>query len=179
MKKRRIFCALLLASLFPLSVRAGEAPVTRGEFALLLWESQGGVPFDKTAHPFTDLPEDGHAQAVAWAWSEGLVRGVGEDRFAPDRPLTREECATLLRRLDAQLGFDVFLPLGASLCNDYEGVNLWAGDDLYWACITARMGWLDNRLAPLGPVTWDEAQGLLFDPQVALSGSEQAMTFGP
>jgi len=152
---------ILLAALFLLPARAAGAPVTRGQFALLLWESQGGVPFDKTAHPFSDLPEDGQAQAVAWAWDLGLVKGVGGDRFAPDRPLTRLECAVLLRRLDRYLGLDPFLPAGAAACNDYADTTPWAGDDLYWACITARMDWQEGRLAPQGSVSQEEASELL------------------
>lgn len=157
MRKRRLSLILPLLWLLTVPVPAAEVPITRGEFVVLLWESRGGVPFDKTAHPFTDLPEDAQAQAAAWAWNEGLVQGVGGGLFAPDRPLTREECATLLRRLDRSLGLDVFLPDGAALCNDYEGVNLWAGDDLYWACITGRMAWQDNRLSPQGLLKAEQA----------------------
>lgn len=160
MKKASLFLLLLPAFLL-LGVHGREEEVTRGDFLLLLWESQGGVPFDKTAHPFADLPRDDQAQAAAWAWQEGLVRGVGESLFAPDRPLSREECATLLRRLDAHLQRDDLLPQDAALCNDYEGVSLWAGDDLYWACITGRMDWREDRLAPLDPVTPGEARRYL------------------
>lgn len=159
MKKCCLLWALLLLWLLAIPVSAAEPPVTRGQFLVLMWADQGGVPFDKTAHPFTDLPEDGQAQAVAWAWSGGLVQGVGGTLFAPDRPLTREECATLLRRFDTGLGRDTFLPNGATLCNDYEGVTLWTGDDLYWACITGRMAWQQNRLAPQGSVSKREAEG--------------------
>ena len=136
------------------------AEIGNGDFLLLLWEDRGAVPYDITAHPFTDLSgRDAEAQAAAWAWANGLANGVGEDLFAPDRLLTREECAAFLRRYDAFLGRDIFLPLGPSLCNDYEGISPWAQDDLYWACITGRMDWLENRLAPLSPVTWEEAEG--------------------
>ena len=48
-----------------------------------------------------------------------------------------------------------------ALCNDYEGVNLWAGDDLYWACITGQMPWLENRLAPQEAVMQEEAKNIL------------------
>ena len=161
--KRSALSLILLLLWFPsIPAYAADPPVTRGQFAVLLWQSEGGVPFDKTAHPFTDLPDDEEAQAVAWAYNAGLVQGVGGGLFAPGRSLSRQECATLLRRLDRYLGFAPFLPDGAALCNDYEGVDLWAGDDLYWACITGRMGWLDNRLAPLAPVSQAEAQALLF-----------------
>lgn len=160
-EKVRLFCCFpLLLVCFLLPVRAEEAPITRGEFLLLLWEDRGGFPYDVTAHPFTDLQgRDAEAQAAAWAWNSGLVNGVGGGLFAPDRSLTREECAALLRRYDAFLGRDIFLPLGPSLCNENEGISPWAQDDLYWACITGRMGWLENRLAPLSPVTRGEAEG--------------------
>ena len=159
MKKRLFFPVLLL--LLSLPAHAAEPPVTRGEFVTLMWESQGGVPFDITAHPFTDLEgRDEAAQAVAWAYDLELVKGVGNALSAPDRPLTREECATFLRRLDAHLGLDTFLPEGATLCNDDENVSPWAQDDLYWACIMGRMDWLENRLAPKGPVGLDAARAL-------------------
>lgn len=158
MKKRRFVWALLLLPLCLPPVRAAEAPITRGEFLLLLWEDGGALPYDITDHPFSDLyGRDAEAQAAAWGWNGGLVNGVGGGLFAPDRILTREECAALLRRYDAYLGRDIFLPLGPSLCNDCEGISPWAGDDLYWACITGRMGWRHSRLAPLSPVTREEA----------------------
>lgn len=161
MRKYPLLCLVPLLALFSLPSHALDKAVTRGEFVVLMWESRGAVPFDKTDHPFADLKEDGQCQAAAWAYQEGLVQGVGSSLFAPERPLTREECATLLRRMDAHLGRDVFLPDGPALCNDYEGVSPWAGDDLYWACITGRMDWLECRLAPLSFVTHEEAKGYL------------------
>ncbi len=159
----RDLSAFILALALLLTPAAAAGPtLTRGDFVVLLWRSAGGVPMDVTAHPFRDLPEgDDTAQAVAWACSLGLVKGVGGDRVAPDRPLTRAECAVLLRRNDARRGRDVFLPDGATLCNDYEGFSPWAGDDLSWACITGRLPWRDGRLAPLDTVTLQEAEDSL------------------
>lgn len=159
---RRLFAVLLLLSLLPLPARAAEAPATRGQFLLLLWESLGSVPFDKNAHPFTDLTDQDQAQAAAWAYDEGLILGVGSGLFAPQRPITRTECALLLRRREALLGRDTFLPDGAAACNDYEGVLPWAGDALYWACITGHMPWQEGRLAPEATLTPDQARQLLF-----------------
>lgn len=159
-KMRPFCCFFLLLCCLLCSAGAEETPITRGEFVLLLWEDGGGVPYDITAHPFADLEgRDAEAQAAAWGWHSGLVNGVGGGFFAPDRPLTREECAAFLRRYDSFLGRDVFLPLGPSLCNDNEGISPWAGDDLYWACVTGRMSWRSSRLAPLSPVTREEAEG--------------------
>ena len=157
---RRILICLLVLSLCPLPARAAET-VTRGGFVLLLWEAAGGVPFDKTAHPFTDISEDGVAQAVAWAYEEGLVQGVGGNLFAPERPLSREECALLLRRNDALWGREDWAGDGAAACNDWEDISPWADDSLYRACVTGRLPWREGRLAPREPVTAEEARAYL------------------
>ncbi len=157
---KRIFsCLILCAALLLPAGRACGVPLSRGEFLLLLWQQEGGVPFDKTAHPFADLSgeDDALCQAVAWGYHLGLVKGVGDGLFAPSRPLTREECATLLRRYDAWLGRDVFFPDGAAECNDRADISPWADDSLYWACATGRMDWRDHRLAPYAAVTREEA----------------------
>ena len=157
--RRRLCSLFLVLSLLSRPAYAHQASetVTRGQFLLLLWRAGGEVPFDKTAHPFTDLEEDAFSQAAAWAFNEGLICGVGSDLFAPYRSLTREECAVLLRRWDSYLGRNVFYPEGAAACNDFFDISPWADDSLYWACGTGRMDWRYNRLAPLSPVTWAEA----------------------
>ncbi len=157
--KRRFFCMLLVLTLLPIPTPAAGDAVTRGDFLLLLWAVHGGVPFDKTAHPFTDLEgREDLSQAVAWAYDLGLTKGVGRDLFAPDRPLTREECAHFLRRSDSLLGRDTFLPDGAAGCNENWDISPWSDDSLYWACITGRMNWRDGRLAPLAPVAPPELE---------------------
>lgn len=154
----RYFLAFLLICTLgvPAAAAEPEEPVTRGEFILLMWRSHGGVPFDKTAHPFSDLPDDELAQAVAWAYEEGLTQGVGDGLFAPERPLTREECAMLLRRDDRRLGRLPWAGDGAAECNDRLEISPWADDSLYRACVTGRLPWRQGRLAPLEPVTPQE-----------------------
>ena len=171
----RLVTFALCSALFCLPAAAVEPPVTRGEVLLLLWQSAGAVPYDKTAHPFTDLEgRDDLGQAAGWAYDLGLIKGIGNDLFAPDLPMTREELATLLRRNDALLGLDTFLPDGAALCNDYADISPWADDSLYWACIMGRMDWRDTRLAPLDYATRSEAEEL-FPP---LYGSEMEYRSG-
>lgn len=163
---RALLCLALSVSLLtPSALGASEAPpITRGGFAVLLWQSAGGVPYDVSICPFSDVgPDEPWSQAVCWAWEEGLVQGTGDGLFSPDRPLTREECAALLRRSDARLGRDTFFP-DAGICNDFQDISPWADDSLYWACSTGRMDWLENRLAPYAPVTQAEAQRWLSAP---------------
>ena len=151
--------ALLLALLLlcPAALGAEDAPATRGDFLIALWESDGGVPFDVT-NPFTDVDyHDPWAVAVGWACGEGLVNGVGEGLFAPTRPITREEAAVLLRRWAGVLGRPTFLPDGVAECNDYEDISPWADDSLYWACDAGLLDWSQgSRLDPLGSMTREE-----------------------
>ena len=154
---------LLLLLLFPkVRAAAGEGTVTRGNFVVLLWESAGAVPYD-AATTFTDVPRDhACAQALGWAAARDLVRGVGGGRFEPDRPITREETAVLLRRWAALQGRDTYLPDGAAGCTDYADSSPWADDALYWAAGTGLMEWSPGgRLDPGGTLTPGQASGIL------------------
>lgn len=52
---------------------------------------------------FSDVPTDAwYAPAVRWAVEEGIVKGVDEDHFAPDRFCTRAEVVAMLHRLAQQ-----------------------------------------------------------------------------
>ena len=86
-------------------------------------------------------PNSPGATAVAWAYDLGIVRGTGGTLFVPDRPITREEAAVLLRRYAVHLGRDTFLPSGVAACNDFEGISPWADDSLYWAAGIGLLAW--------------------------------------
>lgn len=82
----------------PVSLPPGEISVTRADLIQALWEGAGAVPYaaDDT---FLDVNiDDPWATAVGWAKHEGLILGTGSGNFAPERPLTREEAAVILRR---------------------------------------------------------------------------------
>ena len=150
---------LLLLLLLPRARSALEpAAITRGEFVVLLWESAGAVP-GQAALGFSDvLRDDACSTAVGWAAERRLVLGTGGGHFEPDRPITREEAAVLLRRWAALQGRDTFLPDGAAECNDYVDISPWADDSLYWATDTGLLEWSPGgRLDPGGTLTSQEA----------------------
>ncbi|MDR3148464.1 MAG: S-layer homology domain-containing protein, partial [Oscillospiraceae bacterium] len=48
---------------------------------------------------FTDVSGNVYyAKAVAWASQSGIVNGVGDNRFAPDTQITREQLAAIIMR---------------------------------------------------------------------------------
>lgn len=148
-------CAALLAVLLLVSVPvwAADAPVTRGDFMSVLWEADGAIP-PLVPTAFSDVGQnDPWTEGVGWGSTRGLIFGVGEGLFQPERPITREEAATILRRYYAQQGRDTFLPDGVAGCNEGEDISPWADDSLYWACDAGLIPWSKaGRLDPLGHV---------------------------
>lgn len=51
-------------------------------------------------HHYTDVPDDiWYAKEIAKATELGIVNGVGNGKFDPERPVTRAECAAIAVRL--------------------------------------------------------------------------------
>ena len=77
----------------------GDESVTREQFAAMLWRA-AGKPAAKRDVNFADRAAvSSYARtAVAWARENGLVSGVGGNRFAPTDPVTRAQTAAVLAR---------------------------------------------------------------------------------
>ncbi|NCB62932.1 MAG: S-layer homology domain-containing protein [Clostridia bacterium] len=157
-----LFIALIFVSAY---AGAADAPATRGDFAAALWEVSGStnavVPVS-----FSDVgANEPYTEGVGWCYERGLMLGTGDGLFAPERPITREEAATVFRRYCAYIGMDTFYPSGVAACNEYESISPWADDSLYWACGEGWMEWSEGgRLDPQGAMTTTQVQQLLSRP---------------
>ncbi len=79
--------------------------VTREEFVTMLWRANGGKEADKAAlDVFTDAADiNGYAKdAMAWAVSEGYVKGTTATTISPDAAITFEQVQTIIARIDAE-----------------------------------------------------------------------------
>lgn len=77
---------------------APERAITRGEFVSILGR-MAGASTSNTATAFGDVPSGAYyAGYVAWAQSKGIVAGVSQGRFEPNRTITREEMAVMLMK---------------------------------------------------------------------------------
>lgn len=55
--------------------------------------------------PFTDVPEDAwYHDSVAWAYENGIVAGTSETTFSPEKPCTRAQIVTMLKRYHDKFG---------------------------------------------------------------------------
>lgn len=89
-----------------------------------------GSPQAEGQTTFVDVPADAwYADAVAWAQENGVVMGVGKDRFAPNAPVTREQMATILWRYEGmpEAAADLTAFKDAKQISDYaETAMVWA-----------------------------------------------------
>ena len=108
---------------------APKETMTRAMFATVLYRMAGSPSVDGLSVSFKDVKESSWAyNAIVWAYSEGVAKGVGSDMFAPEQSITREELVTMLHRyadtpeISGELSF-----------TDSASVSDWAQAAVLWA----------------------------------------------
>lgn len=83
-----------------------KAPTTRGMAVTILYRMAGSPDASGFGNPFSDVPTDQwYTDAVKWAVRNHIVEGVGNDRFAPNANVTREQMAVILYNYANWAGF--------------------------------------------------------------------------
>ena len=73
---------------------------TRAQLVTFLWRLAGSEVVEGYSNPFADVKESAYYyNAVMWAAKNGVAKGVGTDRFAPDDTVTRCQVVTFLWRM--------------------------------------------------------------------------------
>ena len=73
---------------------------TRAQLVTFLWRLAGSEVVEDYSNPFADVKESAYYyNAVMWAAKNGVAKGVGTDRFAPDDTVTRCQVVTFLWRM--------------------------------------------------------------------------------
>ena len=73
--------------------------MTRAMLVTVLWRLMGSPAVNGAS--FSDVPSgQWYSDAVAWAEQNDIASGIGEDLFAPDAEITREQMATILYRYE-------------------------------------------------------------------------------
>ena len=126
--------------------------VTRGMFVTTLYSSAGSP--DVELSNFTDVPANAwYAKAVAWASQQGIVSGIGDNKFGPDLPITREQIALILFNYadGVSPGTELFVRMAYP---DAKDIHDWALTAFTWAMnkelISGKSG---NLLDPLATAT--------------------------
>ncbi len=137
--------------------------MTRGTLVTMLWRMAGSPVVDADT-AFTDVANGMYyTEAVRWAASTGIVKGLEETIFAPDVNLTREQLATILFRLAASNGMDVS-NAGYTVPDfvDRDQISSWAGEAVCWAYTRGILTGKDGGLLdPTGTATRAEAAAMM------------------
>ena len=141
-----------------------DIAMTRGMLVTVLWRNEGSPIEGK--NEFTDVFADAwYADAVAWAAQNGIVTGIGDGTFAPEKEISREQIATILFRYAKYKSFDTEAKGELSAFPDANIANDYALDALQWAVAEGYINGVSvvgvSYLQPLGNATRSQVATIL------------------
>lgn len=136
-----------------------DMEMTRSMLVTVLYRMAGEPEVTGTS-PFVDVPDgQWYTDAVIWAQAQGVVEGVGGQRFNPDGLITRETLAEVLYRYT-----EAAKPESNGIASYPDGgkVSSWAVDGMNWAVAQGVLrGQGDGNLAPNKTATRAEIATIL------------------
>ena len=122
-----------------------------------------GEPAVSDAAGFDDVPADSwYGPAVAWAQSNGIVKGYGNGKFGSTDPITREQLAAILYRYSQYRDYDVSRAADLSKYADAGDISGWALDAMRWANAEGLInGRTAKTLVPKGEATRVELAAIM------------------
>ena len=125
--------------------------MTRAE-AITLFYQMEGEPKVSLKNPFADVADgEFYTDAVIWAASKGIVRGMDADTFAPDLPITREQLVTVLYRYARSTRKAAFADISGF--SDADSVSGYAENAMKWAVGAGIIKGMYGELVPQGSAT--------------------------
>lgn len=121
-----------------------DATMSRAMIATVLYRMDG-EPEVYGSGWFSDVPQDAwYAKAVNWAFSRGIMDGMGLGTFSPDVPVTREALANILWRYAGHPWAGNADPYA-----DQADIDVWNHNAVAWAKVVGIMsGMGDNQFVP-------------------------------
>ena len=131
---------------------APNGDVTRAQLVTILYRLEGQPSIEGLENPFEDVAEtDWFCDAVIWAASEGIVKGVTETTFDPNAAVTREQIATILFRYS---GAEKVEEDHLEAFADADKISAYAVDAMNWAVANGLIkGLTDTTVAPRATAT--------------------------
>ena len=137
-----------------------ETAMTRAMLVTVLWRYEGQP--EAGENTFSDVPSGKwYTNAVAWAAENGVVCGIGNNRFDPDGEITREQVAAILFRYAEMKEFETSKRGDLSTFPDGSKVGSWAETAMQWAVAEGIINGSDGKLLPQGNATRAQAATIL------------------
>ena len=126
-----------------------DLSMTRGMFVTVLGRMENIDPTQADASGFMDVPEDAYyAGYVGWAARSGIVAGVSDSVFEPERGISRQEICTIVHRYLVWKDVSLQTVPSAQFADDAQ-IAEWAKESVY-VCRSAGIvsGVGDDHFAP-------------------------------
>lgn len=130
-----------------------DKAMTRAELVTILYRMSEDETPTKTA-PFTDVEKNRfYTDAVNWAYTYGIVKGVTETTFAPNDKVTREQMVTMLFRFFFGEDAEKEVPVDLGSFPDAGSVSNYAKASMSWAVQCQIIKGMDGKIEPKGSAT--------------------------
>lgn len=110
---------------------------------------------------YTDTAGHWAINAINWASANGIVSGVGNNRFDPNSPVSREQFAVMMYHYAEYKGYDLSAQADLTVFPDNGKVSSWAQRALQWANGEGLINGSDGSLLPGGTATRGQAASIL------------------
>jgi hypothetical protein len=142
-----------------------DAKLTRGQFLVMLMRAYGIAPDANPASNFSDAGSTYYTGYLATVKRLGISAGIGNNMFAPEKEITRQEMFTLLYNTLKIMGR---LPQGDSGKTLYQftdagQVNLWAQDAMAYLVGAGVISGNNSLLMPTAATTRAEMAQILYN----------------
>lgn len=142
---------------------APDYPLTRAMLVTIIYRIAGSQEVEAQSS-FDDVENDmWYTDAVNWAKNNDIVSGIGNNMFAPDDFITREQLCVIMynySKLSEMAGEKQSFDLG--VFSDMDNISSWATDAVEWACSKQIIKGRDNgTVDPSGNATRAEASAVL------------------
>jgi hypothetical protein len=142
-----------------------EAKLTRAQFVVMMMRAYDIAPDENPEDNFADAGNTWYTGYLAAAKRLGISAGVGNNMFAPDRDITRQEMFTLLYNALRVIGQLPEGDSGRSLSDfgDIDDIASWAKDAVKLLVETGTISGSGNRLLPRDTTTRAQMAQVLYN----------------
>lgn len=142
-----------------------DATLTRGQFMVMLLRAYGIEPDSNTANNFSDAGNTYYTGYLAAAKRLGITNGIGNNKFAPENLITRQETFTLLYNAQKVIGQLPDGDSGKTLADytDAAQIDSWAKDAITTLVENGIIAGSGGRIKPTETTTRAEMAQVLYN----------------
>ena len=128
--------------------------MSRAMLVQVLYSLEGNPKVSQRTN-FVDVkPGEWYVNAIDWAVKNKIASGIGNNQFAPDRDITREQTAKMLHQYAELKGYPTAAYVSISSFDDDQKVSNWAIHPMQWAVGNDLLSGIGhNMLNPRGYAT--------------------------